>query len=66
MMRNSCNRFETRFQKREEIVGMGKNQGGTVLVREREFVGENIEAAVDLHGIGVDEFDGEVGGQING
>jgi len=34
--------------------------GGTVLFREGEFVGENIEATVDLHGISVDYFDGEM------
>ena len=40
--------------------------GCTVLLGEREFVGENIKATVDLHGIGVDDFDGEVRGHIDG
>lgn len=45
---------------------MREECGGTVLVGEGEFVCENVEAAVDLHRISVDDFKREVGGQING
>lgn len=35
--------------------------------REGNFIGEDIEALIDLHGVGVDNLDGawEVGGQVD-
>lgn len=45
---------------------MREGYGGTVLFGEGELVGENVEAGVDLHRIGVDYFEGKVGGQIDG
>lgn len=71
MVRYSYNNMKVELQKqlenrrrRRDRVRVG--YGGTVLFGEGELVGENVEASVDLHGIGVDYFEGEVGGQING
>lgn len=70
MMHHTFNKQknENKIQKkknRKRNEGGGRDQvrveyGGTVLFREGEFVGENIEATVDLHGISIDYFDGEV------
>lgn len=41
--------------------------GGTFLLVQRNLVGEDVKAAVDLHGVGADHLDaGEVGREVDG
>lgn len=44
-----------------------REEGETVLLAEWDLVGEDVEAAVDLHGVGVDHLHaGEVGREVDG
>lgn len=44
-----------------------RSQKQTVLLVEGSLVGEDVEAAVELHGVGADHFDaGEVGREVDG